>query len=390
MPGTAVIIVAAGRGHRFGSEMPKQFLRVRGQPILRHAVRAFLDHPGVDAVLPVIHPDDAELVADALEGLDYMQPVAGGAARQDSVRNGLEALTGMAPDLVLVHDAARPMVSHEMIERVVAALETQPGAVPALQVVDTLKRADQERRITDTVSRDGLWRAQTPQGFRFGLLLEAHRAAAGQELTDDAAVMEAAGHTVAVVDGDDTNLKVTAQDDLKKMERIMTDDTANGAAAGFRIGNGFDVHRLGPGDHVTLCGVVIEHDRGLIGHSDADVGLHAICDAIFGALGDGDIGSHFPPTDEQWRGASSDRFLSYACERMRDRGLEIGNIDITLICERPKIGPHRDAMRARVAEVANTELSRVSVKATTTEQLGFTGRGEGIAAQASVLLIPEN
>lgn len=390
MPGTAVIIVAAGRGHRFGAEMPKQFLRVRGQPLLRHAVRAFLDHPGVDAVLPVIHPDDADLVADALEGLDYMQPVSGGRARQDSVRNGLEALSEMSPDTVLVHDAARPMVPRDMIDRVIAALENHPGAVPALQVVDTLKRADHDRMITDTVSRDGLWRAQTPQGFRFGLLIDAHRKVAGQELTDDAAVMEAAGHAVAVVEGDDANLKVTTQDDLKKTERIMTDGTANRGAAGFRVGNGFDVHRLGPGDHVTLCGVVIAHDRALVGHSDADVGLHAICDAIFGALGDGDIGSHFPPTDEQWRGAPSDRFLSYACERMRDWGLEIGNIDITLICERPKIGPHRDTMRARVAEITNTELSRVSVKATTTEQLGFTGRGEGIAAQASVLLIPEN
>ena len=390
MPGTAVIIVAAGRGHRFGAELPKQFLRVRGEPVLRHAVRAFTDHPRIDAVIPVIHPDDAELVADALEGLDYLQPVPGGRARQDSVRNGLEALSDMAPDLVLVHDAARPMVPDDLIERVLAALEAQPGAIPALQVVDTLKRADPEGMIMDTVSRDGLWRAQTPQGFRYDLLLAAHRAAAGQELTDDAAVMEAAGHALAVVEGDDANLKVTTQADLTKMERIMTDDAANGSAAGFRIGNGFDVHRLGPGDHVTLCGVVIAHDRALIGHSDADVGLHAICDAIFGALGDGDIGSHFPPSDEQWRGASSDRFLSYACERMRDRGLGIANIDITLICERPKIGPHRDAMRARIAEISGTEPSRVSVKATTTEKLGFTGRGEGIAAQASVLLIPEN
>ncbi len=390
MPGTAVIIVAAGRGHRFGAEMPKQFLRVRGEPILRHAVRAFAGHPRIDAVLPVIHPDDAELVADALAGLDYLAPVAGGAARQDSVRNGLEALSDMAPDLVLVHDAARPMVPHAVIDRVLAALQTQPGAVPALQVVDTLKRADANGGITETVPRDGLWRAQTPQGFHYDTLLAAHHAAAGQEMTDDAAVMEAAGHAVAVVAGDDANLKVTTRDDLKKMERIMTDDAANIGGAGFRIGSGFDVHRLGPGDHVTLCGVVIEHDRALIGHSDADVGLHAICDAIFGALGDGDIGSHFPPSDEQWRGAASDKFLIYACQRMRERSMAIANIDITLICERPKIGPHREAMRARVAEIAGVEHSRVSVKATTTEKLGFTGRGEGIAAQASVLLIPQN
>ena len=273
-----------------------------------------------------------------------------------------------------------------------AALETQPGAVPALQVVDTLKRTDEDNTVTATVSRDGLWRAQTPQGFRYNELLAAHRAAVGQTLTDDAAVMEAAGHTVTVVSGDDANLKVTTPEDLERMERIMTGETANADAPGFRfrIGSGYDVHKLGPGDQVTLCGVEIEHDRGLIGHSDADVGLHALCDAIFGALGDGDIGSHFPPTDEQWRGASSDRFLAYAVERMRRRGYELANVDVTIICERPKIGPHRDAMRARVADIAGLELSRVSVKATTTEQLGFTGRGEGIAAQASVLLMSGN
>ncbi len=392
MPGIAVIIVAAGRGHRFGAEMPKQFRYVRDEPLIRHAVRAFASHPAVDAVLPVIHPDDAAIVADALDGLDYLVPVAGGAARQDSVRNGLEALSGMSPDLVLVHDAARPMIPHAVIDRVLAALETQPGAVPALQVVDTLKRTDEDNRVTATVSRDGLWRAQTPQGFRYNELLAAHRAAVGQTLTDDAAVMEVAGHAVAVVPGDDANLKVTTPEDLERMERIMADDAANagGAGPGFRIGSGFDVHKFGPGDHVTLCGIEIEHDRGLIGHSDADVGLHALCDAIFGALGDGDIGSHFPPTDEQWRGASSDRFLAYAVERMRRRGYELANVDVTIICERPKIGPHRDAMRARVADIAGLELSRVSVKATTTEQLGFTGRGEGIAAQASVLLMSGN
>ncbi|MBO6520621.1 MAG: bifunctional 2-C-methyl-D-erythritol 4-phosphate cytidylyltransferase/2-C-methyl-D-erythritol 2,4-cyclodiphosphate synthase [Rhodospirillales bacterium] len=390
MPGTAVIIVAAGRGHRFGAEMPKQFLRAGGAPLIRHAVAAFISHASVDVVLPVIHPDDAEIVAEALDGLDVMAPVAGGAARQDSVRNGLEALASMAPDIVLVHDAARPLVAHDMIDRVLEGLGAHPGVIPALQVVDTLKRADAAGVIADTVSRDGLWRAQTPQGFRYDALLQAHRAAAGQELTDDAAVMEAAGHKVGVVAGDDANLKVTTPEDLGKVERMMADSTGKAGHGGIRVGNGFDVHKLGPGDHVTLCGIDIAHDQGLIGHSDADVALHALCDAIFGALGDGDIGSHFPPSDEQWRGAPSDRFLAYACARMRDRGFELGNADITIICERPKIGPHRDAMRARIAEVASTELSRVSVKATTTEKLGFTGRGEGIAAQASVLLVSEN
>lgn len=390
MPGTAVIIVAAGRGQRFGAEMPKQFLRAGDRPLIRHAVEAFIAHPSIDTVLPVIHPDDAGIVADALDGLSYMEPVAGGAARQDSVRNGLEALADLAPDIVLVHDAARPLVAHDLIERVLDGLGTHPGVVPALQVVDTLKRADADGVIAGTVSRDGLWRAQTPQGFRFGALLQAHRTVAGQELTDDAAVMEAAGHKVCVVAGDDANLKVTTPDDLGKVEKMMAQSAGQTAGTGFRVGNGFDVHKLGPGDHVTLCGVEIAHDQALVGHSDADVALHALCDAIFGALGDGDIGSHFPPSDEQWRGASSDRFLVYACERMRERGFELANADITIICERPKIGPHRDAMRARIADVADTELLRVSVKATTTEKLGFTGRGEGIAAQASVLLISEN
>jgi len=387
MPGTAVIIVAAGRGHRFGAELPKQFLYVRGAPLIRHAVDAFVSHPAIDAVLPVIHPDDAEIVAEALSGLDYMAPVAGGAARQDSVRNGLEALSAMAPDRVLVHDAARPMVTHGLIDRVLAALDDHAGAIPALQVVDTLKRADNDGVINSTVPRDGLWRAQTPQGFRFDALLSAHRAVAGQELTDDAAVMEAAGHQVSVVAGDDDNLKVTTPDDLERMEQIMAKDASRPA---FRIGSGYDVHRLGPGDHVTLCGIDIAHDQALVGHSDADVALHALCDAIFGALADGDIGSHFPPSDEQWRGAPSDRFLTYALERMRGRGFEIENLDLTIICEKPKIGPHRDAMRARVAEIGGIDPARISVKATTTEKLGFTGRGEGIAAEASVLLVAEN
>jgi 2-C-methyl-D-erythritol 4-phosphate cytidylyltransferase/2-C-methyl-D-erythritol 2,4-cyclodiphosphate synthase len=394
MPGTAVIIVAAGRGHRFGSEMPKQFQCVLGLPLIRHAVEAFARHPAVDAVLPVIHPDDAEIVDQALQGLQYLVPVAGGRARQDSVRNGLEALATFNPDKVLVHDAARPMVTPALIDRVLAALDEHAGVVPALQVVDTLKRAGADGIITDTVSRDGLWRAQTPQGFRYDLLAAAHRAVAGKELTDDAAVMEAAGHAVAVVAGDDGNLKVTTPADLERMKQIMTADDVSGgkspARAAFRIGNGYDVHRLGPGDHVTLCGVEIAHDQSLIGHSDADVALHALCDAIFGALGDGDIGSHFPPSDNEWRGAASDRFLSYACERMRERGFELENIDLTIICERPKIGPNRDVMRKRVAEIAAIDPARVSVKATTTEKLGFTGRGEGIAAEASVLLIKEN
>ena len=385
----AVIIVAAGRGHRFGGEMTKQYLEVHQQPLVRHAVQAFLDHPAIDLILPVIHPDDADILANALGGLDYLEPVAGGAARQDSVRNGLEGLASSAPDYVLVHDAARPMVAPALIDRVIEALQDTSGVIPGIAVVDTLKRADDDGIITDTVSRDGLWRAQTPQGFKYADLLAAHRSAIGQELTDDAAVMEASGYRVAVVLGDENNIKVTTPDDLMRMEEIMSDDSAQAKlvrSPSFRIGSGYDVHKLGPGDHVTLCGVKITSERALIGHSDADVALHAVTDAVFGAIADGDIGSHFPPTDSQWRGASSDQFLAYACERMRERGFELSNIDLTIICEKPKIGPHRDAMRARLAEIAQIDVSCVSVKATTTERLGFTGRGEGIAAEAVIII----
>ena len=385
----AVIIVAAGRGHRFGGEMPKEYLEVHQQPLVRHAVQAFLDHPAIDLILPVIHPDDADILANALGGLDYLEPVAGGAARQDSVRNGLEGLASSAPDYVLVHDAARPMVAPALIDRVIEALQDTSGVIPGIAVVDTLKRADDDGIITDTVSRDGLWRAQTPQGFKYADLLAAHRSAIGQELTDDAAVMEASGYRVAVVLGDENNIKVTTPDDLMRMEEIMSDDSAQAKlvrSPSFRIGSGYDVHKLGPGDHVTLCGVKITSERALIGHSDADVALHAVTDAVFGAIADGDIGSHFPPTDSQWRGASSDQFFAYACERMRERGFELSNIDLTIICEKPKIGPHRDAMRARLAEIAQIDVSCVSVKATTTERLGFTGRGEGIAAEAVIII----
>ena len=385
----AVIIVAAGRGHRFGGDMPKQYLEVHQQPLVRHAVQVFLDHPAIDFILPVIHPDDADILANALDGLDYLEPVAGGAARQDSVRNGLEALASSAPDYVLVHDAARPMVAPALIDRVIEALQDTPGVIPGIAVVDTLKRADDDGIITDSVSRDGLWRAQTPQGFKYADLLAVHRSVIGQELTDDAAVMEASGHRIAVVLGDEDNIKVTTPDDLIRMEEIMSDDSPQAKpvrSPSFRIGSGYDVHKLGPGDNVTLCGVEIASERALIGHSDADVALHAVTDAVFGAIADGDIGSHFPPTNSQWRGASSDQFLAYACERMRERGFELSNIDLTIICEKPKIGPHRDAMRARLAEIAQIDVSCVSVKATTTERLGFTGRGEGIAAEAVIII----
>lgn len=390
MAGTAVIIVAAGRGQRFGAPTPKQYLHVAGAPVIRHAVAAFAGHPGISVIQPVIHPDDGEALADALSGLAYAVPVAGGAARQDSVRNGLSALAALppeqVPDRVLVHDAARPNVSRALIDRILSALDDVPGAIPGVAVVDTLKRADADGAVIETVPRDALWRVQTPQGFRFADLLAAHAATAGASLTDDAAVMEAAGHTVAIVEGDEDNLKVTSPGDLARMEDIMTDTSSQQSRPAFRIGSGFDVHRFGPGDSIVLCGVEIPSDRALLGHSDADVALHAVTDAILGAIADGDIGSHFPPSDPQWRGVASDKFLLHACSLMDDAGYEIANIDVTIICEFPKVGPHRAAMRARLAEICGLSISYVSVKATTTEQLGFTGRGEGIAAQASVMI----
>jgi len=374
---TAALIVAAGRGQRFGGGLPKQYRHLAGVPLLRHSLRAFAAHPEVDRVRAVIHPDDREFYDAAAQGLDLDAPVAGGASRQDSVRLGLESLADSPPARVLIHDGARPFVSAAVIGRVIAALESTPGAIAALPVVDTLKRA-KGTNISRTEDRSGLWGAQTPQGFRFAEILAAHRAAAGEELTDDAAVAERAGLAVALVEGSRENMKVTSQEDLEIAERWLR----GGASQETRVGQGFDVHAFGPGDHVTLCGLRIDHTAGLVGHSDADVGLHALTDAILGALGAGDIGSHFPPDDPQWQGADSGVFLKHARDLVTAHGGRILHLDLTLICERPKVGPHRTAMTARVAELLDLAPDRVSIKATTTEKLGFTGRGEGIAAQA--------
>jgi len=373
---TAALIVAAGRGQRFGGALPKQYATLAGVPLLRHTLCAFAAHPAVATVRAVIHPDDRPLYEAAAAGLDLAEPVAGGASRQDSVLRGLESLAGDPPARVLVHDGARPFVSAAVIDRVLSALDDSPGAIAALPVVDTLKRGA-AGRVAGTQDRAGLWGAQTPQGFRYADILAAHRQAAGEELTDDAAVAERAGLAVALVEGSRENMKVTSQEDLAVAERWL-----RGAQAETRVGQGFDVHAFGPGDHVTLCGVRVAHDAGLVGHSDADVGLHALTDAILGALGAGDIGSHFPPSDPQWKGADSGKFLQHARDLVAAEGGRLLHLDVTLICERPKIGPHRDAMVARIAALLDLPAARVSVKATTTEKLGFTGRGEGIAAQA--------
>jgi len=372
---TAALIVGAGRGHRFGGELPKQYCPLVGVPIIQHTLREFLNHPDVDTVQAVIHTDDHALFDAATEGLNGVrEPVNGGASRQDSARLGLESLTDVAPERVLIHDAARPFVNRELVSRVLGALAFSPGAVPALPVGDTLKRVVSEH-VKETVDRSGLWRAQTPQGFRYADILEAHRAASGQELTDDAAVAEASGLSVAVVEGDERNIKVTTLDDLAWAEQRLGQGQP-------RTGMGFDVHRFGPGDHVMLCGVEIAYEQGLEGHSDADVGIHALTDALLGTVGGGDIGDHFPPTDAQWSGVASDVFLRHAAGLISEAGGKITNVDVTLICESPKIAPHREAMRKRLSELLEMSRDRINVKATTTERLGFTGRGEGIAAQA--------
>ncbi|MBK1668925.1 bifunctional 2-C-methyl-D-erythritol 4-phosphate cytidylyltransferase/2-C-methyl-D-erythritol 2,4-cyclodiphosphate synthase [Rhodovibrio sodomensis] len=380
MSQTIALVVAAGRGSRLGGDRPKQYMPLAGQPILRHGLRALAAHPGIDGVRAVIHPDDAQAYASAAAGLNVMAPVHGGASRQESVRYGLESLAADPPARVLIHDGARPFVDTATIDRVLSALATDPGAIPALPVADTLKRGTADGAIAETVQRAGLWRAQTPQGFRFADVLAAHRAAAGSaDASDDAAVMEQAGHRIALVGGNPENVKVTTQDDLTRAERWLA------GAAETRVGQGFDVHRFAetPGP-VMLCGVAIDHEVGLAGHSDADVGLHVVVDALLGALGESDIGHHFPPSDPRWKGAESAQFVTRAREIAQARGARLVHVDVTLICERPKVGPHRARMAARIADLLQLPSTRVSVKATTTEGLGFTGRREGIAAQAAV------
>jgi len=372
----AAILVAAGAGSRFGAEVPKQFLPMAGKPVIRHAAEALLVH--AELLQPV---GDAALIGQALAGLAHLPVVPGGAERQDSVRAGLEALAQHDPDVVLVHDAARPYIPAGTTEAVLAALGAHEGAIPAVPVSDTLKRGE-AGIITETVSRAGLFRAQTPQGFRFATLLCLHRAAAGSPAaTDDAALLEAAGFSVALTPGAEQNIKLTLPEDFVRVQNIFAGRLVP------RIGTGFDVHALESGRPMILCGISVPFEKGLAGHSDADVGIHALCDAIYGALAEGDIGRQFPPSEDTWKDADSARFLRHAAGRIAARGGVLSNADITLICERPKITPHAPAMRARLAALLNVSIDRISVKATTTEKLGFTGRGEGIAAQASVVIL---
>ncbi|HEY1383794.1 MAG TPA: bifunctional 2-C-methyl-D-erythritol 4-phosphate cytidylyltransferase/2-C-methyl-D-erythritol 2,4-cyclodiphosphate synthase [Dongiaceae bacterium] len=376
-PRTFVLVVAAGSGQRFGGDLPKQYQSLAGKPMLRHSLETFSSHPGVDGVVVAIHPAQRDLYDAASGGIAKLLPPAeGGATRQASVLNGLERLVQEGPDYVLIHDAARPLIDAGTISRTITALKQHPAILVAVPVVDTIKRGAGDR-VGDTIDRRDLWRAQTPQAFHFQAILEAHRKVAGGELTDDAAVAEAGGIPVTFVMGSERNFKVTTQDDMERAERMI------GGQMEFRTGNGFDVHKLIAGDGITMCGVRIPCDMALEGHSDADVGLHAITDAVLGAIGAKDIGAHFPPSDPKWRGAESWKFLDHAAKLVAERGGRVAHCDVTIICERPKVGPHRDAMVKRVAEILKISADRVSVKATTTEKLGFTGRGEGIAAQAT-------
>jgi 2-C-methyl-D-erythritol 4-phosphate cytidylyltransferase/2-C-methyl-D-erythritol 2,4-cyclodiphosphate synthase len=381
----AVILVAGGFGSRFGAGTPKQFLVIAGKPVIRHAAEALAPYAAL--IQPV---GDEAAIAAALAGIGHLPVVSGGATRQDSVRAGLEALAALeperVPDIVLVHDAARPVVPAGTVPALLAALELAPGAIPAVPVADTLKRArdhENRRAIAATVPRGGLFRAQTPQGFRFVTLLALHRADRDRTATDDAALLEAAGETVLLVAGAESNIKLTYPEDAMRLEQALMPPMFP------RVGTGFDVHVLAEGRRLMLCGVEVPHDKGLAGHSDADVGIHALCDAIYGALAEGDIGRHFPPSEADWKDADSARFLTHAAGRIAARGGILANADVTLICERPKIALHAGAMMARLAELLGVDVNCISVKATTTEKLGFTGRGEGIAAQAvATILVP--
>lgn len=391
----AALIVAAGRGTRAASAggAPKQYAQIGGRPVLSHTIGVFAGHPDIDEVKVVIHADDRDLydaaAAATTDPEKLSTPAVGGATRQASVFSGLEALAASAPDLVLIHDAARPFVSAATISNVIVALRDKPAALAALAVSDTVKRASNDGVVLETIPRTGLWRAQTPQGFHFAPILTAHRKAAAEGLdtfTDDAAIAEWAGLDVAIVEDTTANIKLTTVEDLQLADQQMTSRNAFEP----RAGTGFDVHRFTEGDHVWLGGVKIPHTHKLEGHSDADVVLHALTDALLGAIGDGDIGQHFPPSDPQWKGAASRLFLEDAARRISERGGRIINVDITVLAEAPRIGPHRPAMQALIGEVLGLTADRIGIKATTTEGMGFTGRREGIAAMATAsVLLPE-
>ncbi|GHE02444.1 2-C-methyl-D-erythritol 4-phosphate cytidylyltransferase [Defluviimonas sp. 20V17] len=379
-PETAAIIVAAGRGLRAGGGLPKQWRDLGGRPVLARTIEAFRRAPAIGRLVLVLHPEDRDRAAALIRPEDLI--VSGGDTRAKSVKNALEALVDTNVSRVLIHDGARPLIGLDLIARMQAALDGATAAAPALPLTDALWRGE-EGRVAETLPRDGLWRAQTPQAFHFAPILAAHRAYPGGA-ADDVEVARAAGLDVRIVEGEEDNLKLTVAADFARAEAIL----ARGRNMEIRSGNGFDVHAFGPGDHVWLGGVKIPHSQGLVGHSDADVGMHALTDALYGALAEGDIGRHFPPSDPQWKGAASHVFLAHAIGLVRARGFRLANCDVTLICEHPKIGPHAIEMQRELSRIMEVEMDRVSVKATTSERLGFTGREEGIAALATALLVP--
>ncbi|MGO4571685.1 bifunctional 2-C-methyl-D-erythritol 4-phosphate cytidylyltransferase/2-C-methyl-D-erythritol 2,4-cyclodiphosphate synthase [Microvirga sp. 2TAF3] len=397
----AALIVAAGRGSRAGEGVPKQYRPLAGRTVLARTLDLFLGHPRIDHAIVVIHPDDRALYQASLAKLPpdkmfHLLPYAeGGETRQDSVRKGLEALVSGPPEIVLVHDAARPFIDAGFIDRAIEAGRRSKAAVPGIAVTDTIKLIGSDRNVVSTPDRASLRAVQTPQAFHFQVLLDAHRKAAMAGLhafTDDGALAEWAGLPVHVFDGDARNIKLTHAADFGEAERRLQKSFPQEPSMTYltRLGTGFDVHAFAEGDHVWLGGIRVPHDRGVLAHSDGDVILHALTDAILGALADGDIGTHFPPSDPQWRGASSDRFLAHAVSLVRQRGGIVDHLDATLLCEKPRLSPHREAMRLRIAEIAGLRLDQVSLKATTTEKLGFTGRSEGIAAQAAATIrLPE-
>ncbi|MDR3249984.1 MAG: bifunctional 2-C-methyl-D-erythritol 4-phosphate cytidylyltransferase/2-C-methyl-D-erythritol 2,4-cyclodiphosphate synthase [Mycoplasmataceae bacterium] len=369
------LIVAAGRGRRFNSKIPKQWCDLRGRSLLRYSLGIFISHRAVNAVRVVINKDDRELYEIAASGLNLEEPILGGSTRQDSVRLGLEELTTIKPEIVLIHDGVRPFVDSDIIDRVIAGIENHDGAIPAVHICDTIKRVNSNGFVEETVLQKDLWRAQTPQGFCFSKLLLAHRLAIGKNCSDDAMVAEQANMNIAIVEGSQDNIKITNASDLRNANIRFTksDD--------IRVSGGFDVHRFADGDHVTLCNTIIPHNASLEGHSDADVAFHALCDSLLGCISAGDIGCHFPDTDPRWKNANSEIFLTHAGSLIDSLGGKILHIDITIICQYPKIDCYRNTMIKRTAEILKIEESRISIKATTTEGLGFTGRSEGIATQ---------
>ena len=378
---TVALIVSAGRGRRISGKTPKQYLPLGGETILSKTARAFINHKKIDAVRIVIHPDDQDLYDTATGGLNLLSPVYGGPERQDSVRNGLESLEELSPLNVLIHDSVRPFVSHSLIDRILNMLLDGKGCIPGVPIMDAIKLID-DGKIVKSLERSNIWRVQTPQGFPFDQILAAHRSLIGNNLADDAAVAEAYGLSVVVVQGLLDNEKITNKEDLEKAMQKYSLKLPD-----IRVGNGYDVHRFSKGDFVTICGIKIPFSFGLEGHSDADVGLHALTDAILGALGKGDIGEYFPSTDEQWRNASSHIFLRHAGEVLNSMNASVQNLDITIICEVPKISPYRDEMKNNICEILSISPSRVNVKGKTNETLGFIGRKEGIAAQATATIL---